>query len=67
MIEVSVNDKYVSVAASATVAEALLQWGYKCTGVAVAINGEFVPRANYAEQGLRAGDRVDVVAPMAGG
>ena len=32
-----------------------------------AVNGEFVPRARWAERALAAGDRIDIVAPVVGG
>jgi sulfur carrier protein len=34
---------------------------------AVARNGEFIPRANYAECEIQPGDRIDIVHPAAGG
>ena len=34
---------------------------------AVAVNLQFVPRAQYALTPLRAGDRVEVIAPVTGG
>lgn len=34
---------------------------------AVAINGEFVPRSQYAEVTLQDGDALDVVSPVGGG
>jgi sulfur carrier protein len=34
---------------------------------AVACNGEFIPRANYAECEIQPGDRIDIVHPAAGG
>jgi len=37
------------------------------TPFAVARNGEFVPRHSYAECGLNAGDRIEIVRPSAGG
>ncbi len=37
------------------------------TPFAVARNGDFVPRAAYAECGVRPGDRIDIVHPTAGG
>ena len=36
-------------------------------GVAVAVNGEVVPRPEWEATVLRDGDAVDVVRPMAGG
>ena len=35
--------------------------------VAVAVNGEFVPRSSYDTQTLRDGDEIEIVAPMQGG
>lgn len=67
MIEVSVNGERRQVDAAMTLADALVQWNYECARVAVAINSEFVPRADYMARKLAAGDCVDVVAPVAGG
>jgi sulfur carrier protein len=36
-------------------------------GVAVAVNGEVVPRSTWATAGLRDGDRVEVLAAAQGG
>lgn len=36
-------------------------------GYACAVNGGFVPRAAWAGQALRAGDHIDIVAPVVGG
>lgn len=36
-------------------------------GVAVAINGEMVPRARWSEVALKAGDRVEIVRALPGG
>jgi sulfur carrier protein len=67
MIEISVNGEHKRIDAALTLALALTQWNYECARVAVAINSEFVPRADYAVRTLAAGDCVDVVAPVAGG
>jgi sulfur carrier protein len=67
MIEISVNGERKKIAAAMTLADALAEWNYECARVAVAINSEFVPRADYAARKLAAGDCVDVVAPVAGG
>lgn len=37
------------------------------TVFAVAINGEFVPRSQYATTQLQQGDELDVVSPVGGG
>lgn len=34
---------------------------------AIALNGEFLPRTRYHEVLLRAGDTLDIVAPVGGG
>lgn len=50
-----------------TILEALEQLGYNKDTVAVALNGEFVARADYANTTLADHDAVELVAPMAGG
>lgn len=67
MIEVSVNGERRQLTAATTIAAALASWNYDGDCVAVAINSEFVPRADYAVRQFAAGDRIDVVAPVAGG
>lgn len=37
------------------------------TGVAVAVNGDVVPRSRWPETPLASGDRVEVLAPAQGG
>jgi len=41
--------------------------GYGAAQVATAVDGEFVPRERRAEQPLREGMRIDIVAPIQGG
>lgn len=67
MIEIVVNGEARSLAAPTDVASALADWGYQCGRIALAINGEFVARSEYATRVLRAGDEVEVVAPVQGG
>ena len=52
---------------AATLAEALSELGYAPTGIATAVNGEFVPQMARADRHLLTGDRVEVLAPMQGG
>ena len=35
--------------------------------VAVALNGQFVPKSQYGETQLQSGDTLEIVAPMQGG
>lgn len=65
-MKITVNDVPETCADGTTLAELLRERG-QATGVAVAVNGEFVPRSGYAKRVLREGDAVDVVAPMQGG
>ncbi|MBB3047332.1 sulfur carrier protein [Litorivivens lipolytica] len=67
MIEVSVNSESKQIDGAKTLAELLGEWGFECQRVAVAVNEDFVPRSTYASVSLKAGDRVDVVAPVQGG
>lgn len=47
--------------------ELLEQHGLEAQGVAVAVNGEVVPRSDHGEVTLRTGDVVDVVSAVPGG
>jgi sulfur carrier protein len=66
-IELSVNNESVSLAANTLLSDALQQWSYGDSKIAVAINGEFVPRSTYAERELLNGDQIDIVKPVGGG
>ena len=67
MMDIHLNDECVSVPDNATVQGVLQQEGYEGRPVAVALNGEFITRTNYEQTKLSAGDRLDIVSPMAGG
>ncbi len=67
MIETLVNGEKRVLDEPTTLAQALALWGYSCTQIAVAINSEFIARANYPSTWLKAHDRLDVVAPVQGG
>ena len=65
VIRVNGKDEQVS---AVTVAELLAARGItKPKGVAVALNGAVVPRAQWATTALRAGDVVEIVRAMQGG
>lgn len=67
MIEIVVNGEAKTLTAATDVASALADWGYECGRIALAVNGEFVARSEYATRLLQAGDAVEVVAPVQGG
>jgi sulfur carrier protein len=50
-------------------ADLLAELGYDSgtAGIAVAVNGEVVPRASWARHALRAGDAVEIVGAVQGG
>ena len=55
--------------AALTLQALLLERGLDPTqrAFACAVNGMFVPRAQWAAQSLRGNDRIDIVAPVVGG
>ncbi|HCS62813.1 MAG TPA: thiamine biosynthesis protein ThiS [Cellvibrio sp.] len=67
MITISLNNESVSLADKTLLSDALQQWGYGESKIAVAINGEFVPRSTYTERELLNGDQIDIVKPVGGG
>lgn len=50
-----------------TLAAVLAQLDYLPEGVAVALNGEFVPRTARADTRVEDGDDLEIVAPLQGG
>lgn len=64
---VSLNGERRELDADCAVAQALEQWGYAHREVAVAVNGDFVPRTAYKTRRLTQSDCVDVVSPIQGG
>jgi len=66
-ITVHLNDATARLPADASLADALAAWQYADRRVAVAINGDFVPRSAYAGRTLHDDDRIDIVAPVGGG
>lgn len=66
-LAIILNGERREVAGPLTIAALLTQFGYDGTAVAVARNGEFVPRAERAHVPIQAGDDLEIVAPMQGG
>ncbi|RYY76104.1 MAG: sulfur carrier protein ThiS [Gammaproteobacteria bacterium] len=67
MISISLNNEPKQIAENTLLSDALMQWGFGETKIAVAINGEFVPRSTYNERQLCNRDQVDIVKPVGGG
>jgi sulfur carrier protein len=67
MIIISLNNESKELDANTLLRDALSQWGFGETKIAVAINGEFVPRSTYHLRNILAGDQIDIVKPVGGG
>lgn len=67
MINISLNNQPQQLENAMSVSQALQHWGYGDGKIAVAINGEFVPRSRYSEHRLNTGDKIDIVKPVGGG
>jgi sulfur carrier protein len=66
MIILSLNDQSLQLQEPATLRDLLDQQPPE-GAFAVAINGDFVPRSQYAETPLQNGDQIDIVSPVGGG
>ena len=67
MITISVNNQPHPIAADASLGEFLATYAQADSQFAVAINGEFIAKSQYAQHPLRAGDQLDIVSPVGGG
>lgn len=67
MITLKLNNEKKVLKTPCPLRHALEQWEFINGSIAVAINGEFVPRSHYDERLLKANDCIDVVAPIQGG
>ncbi|EAY63034.1 ThiS, thiamine-biosynthesis [Burkholderia cenocepacia PC184] len=66
LMDIQINQQTLTLPDGATVADALAAYGAR-PPYAVALNGNFVARTQHAARALAAGDRLDVVHPVAGG
>ncbi|MGR7024661.1 sulfur carrier protein ThiS [Geodermatophilus sp. URMC 62] len=66
-MELTVNGAPAELADGATVADLVAQRAPGHDRVAVARNGDVVPRSSWAQTALAPGDAVEVLAPTAGG
>jgi sulfur carrier protein len=66
-VHVTVNGATTDVDPDLTVAALIAARGEAPRRVAVALNGEVVPRSRWESTGLTDGDSVEVLAPTAGG
>ncbi|HEX2419177.1 MAG TPA: sulfur carrier protein ThiS [Micromonosporaceae bacterium] len=66
-MKVDLNGASRTLAEDATVADAVASLTTAVTGVAVAVNGEVVPRGVWSATALRDGDRLEVLTAAQGG
>ena len=66
-MEITLNGEPRALESGTTIAILLDAAGLGGRRVAVELNGEIVPRGRHAEQGLRPGDRVEIVHALGGG
>jgi sulfur carrier protein len=67
MIKVSLNNEQKLLPQQSNLHDAITLWQFINQKIAVAINGEFIPRASYSEYELKNGDKIDIVTPVGGG
>ena len=64
---ITVNGKQIELQKQQTVAEYLEQGGYQVQRIAVELNGDILPKYQYAETMLKDGDSMEVVTFVGGG
>lgn len=65
-MNVFINQRPHQLADGATLADAIALLEAR-PPFAAAINLQFIPKSNYAQQLLQADDRIDIIAPVTGG
>ncbi|NQZ31802.1 MAG: sulfur carrier protein ThiS [Oceanospirillaceae bacterium] len=67
MHNIMVNNQTMAVADNSTISQLITLAGFADQAIAVAVNGEFVPKAQYGQTTLSHNDAVDIVKPIGGG
>ena len=67
MTSVTVNGAACESSRQKTVADLVEEWCPSPKGIAVARNGEVVPRSTWADTPLQDGDEIEIVTAAAGG
>ncbi len=66
-MKITLNGTPQSLEIKQSIDELLQDKGYNGKLVAVALNGEFLAKTNYATTEIKDGDKIEIVAPMQGG
>lgn len=67
VLTLSLNGESMQCAPIENVAQLLQQQGYESQKIAVAINGDFVPRSQYENTSVNNGDQIDIIQAVGGG
>ncbi len=67
MLNLSLNGESTQCPNGCSLTEVIAAEGFNGEKVAVAVNGEFVPRTHYSATFLSEGDCIDIVKPVGGG
>lgn len=66
-MKITLNGESQTIEQKITIEKMLEQKGYNGKLVAVALNGEFLPKENYETTNIEDNDKIEIVAPMQGG
>jgi sulfur carrier protein len=66
-MRVTVNGEYHAVPGPITVADLVSEVTGRTRGIAVAVNGDVVPRTGWTERALADGDAVEILTAVQGG
>ncbi len=64
---IKINGKSENAALGKSISEYLEQSGYKANQVAVEINGDILPKAEYSQRQIAEGDTIEIVSFVGGG
>lgn len=67
MINIRLNETICSLELGQSLHDILVREGYTNACFAIAVNKQFLPRAEYATTFLKEGDCVEMISPMQGG
>ena len=67
MLNISINGNNSEIEKAVSLLKIIEQYKTGNGPVAVAVNGEFVPRSQYSTLTINDGDLIDIVSPVGGG
>ena len=67
VLTLSLNGETLQLHEAINLSLLLEQQGFQAQKIAAAINGEFVPRSQYAQTAISDGDEIDIIQAVGGG